>query len=142
LIFLGNFTDKPNSLPNNDIIVFLCDSPQISSFSLSIFEDTNETKSQPPTFTSININPQQPSSLSKAVVVGVSIGSVSVVLIIYSALSITYKRAKKNKMRLGVPNDPNSFNGVQINDDNECTNSEYQQQHTQDPQDPPTTLTG
>ncbi|CAB4416566.1 unnamed protein product [Rhizophagus irregularis] len=92
----------------------------------------NEAQPQIPTSTNTNINPQQPSSLSKVVIVGISIGSVSLVLTILSVLSIAhYKRTKKSKVQLGgVPNDPNS---VEINDDK--SHSEYQQQ------DPPTILT-
>lgn len=76
-----------------------------------VFEQTNETQLQLPTSSNTNINPQQP-LLSKVVIVGISIGSVSIVLTILAALSIAYKRAKKNKILLGVPNDQNSFNGV------------------------------
>ncbi|CAB5391161.1 unnamed protein product [Rhizophagus irregularis] len=110
-IAFGNFTDKPNS------------DSQISSYPLLVFGQTNETQLQLPTSTNTNINPPQ-SLLSKVVIIGISIGSVSIVLIILAALSIAYKRAKKNKLQLGVPNDQNSFNGVQINDDK--YHSEYQ----------------
>ncbi|CAB4416564.1 unnamed protein product [Rhizophagus irregularis] len=124
-IAFGNFTDKPNRIDqtNKIIYAFLFGDSQISSYPLLVFGQTNETQLQLPTSTNTNINPQQP-LLSKMVIVGISIGSVSIVLTILAALSIAYKRAKKNKLQLGVPNDQNSFNGVQINDDK--YHSEYQ----------------
>ncbi|CAB4495219.1 galactose oxidase [Rhizophagus irregularis] len=134
-IAFGNFMDEPNGFDqtNKDIYLFFFGDPQIFSVSLSlIINSTNEAQPQIPTSTNTNINPQQPSSLSKVVIVGISIGSVSLVLTILSVLSIAhYKRTKKSKVQLGgVPNDPNS---VEINDDK--SHSEYQQQ------DPPTILT-
>ncbi|POG76550.1 hypothetical protein GLOIN_2v1838068 [Rhizophagus irregularis DAOM 181602=DAOM 197198] len=136
-IAFGNFTDKPDGFDqtNKDIYIFVFGYPQIFSSSLSLIKNmanANEAQPQIPTSTNTNINPQQPSSLSKVVIVGISIGSVSLVLTILSVLSIAhYKRTKKSKVQLGgVPNDPNS---VEINDDK--SHSEYQQQ------DPPTILT-
>ncbi|CAB4386952.1 unnamed protein product [Rhizophagus irregularis] len=135
VIAFGNFTDKPDGFDqtNKDIYVFIFGYSQIFSSNLSFFKNgTNEAQPPIPTSTNTNINPKQPSSLSKVVIVGISIGSVSLVLTILSVLSIAhYKRTKKSKVQLGgVPNDPNS---VEINDDK--SHSEYQQQ------DPPTILT-
>ncbi|PKY49270.1 galactose oxidase [Rhizophagus irregularis] len=132
VIAFGNFTDKPDGFDqtNKEIYMFVFGYPQI--FSTLMKNSANEAQPQIPTSTNTNINPQQPSSLSKVVIVGISIGSVSLVLTILSVLSIAhYKRTKKSKVQLGgVPNDPNS---VEINDDK--SHSEYQQQ------DPPTILT-
>jgi hypothetical protein len=75
----------------------------------------NETKPQLPTSTSIKIDPQQSSSLSKVVIVGVSIGSVSAALAMFAVLSIVYRRTKKSKVQSeDVLNNPNSFYGVKI----------------------------
>ncbi|RGB23700.1 hypothetical protein C1646_774135 [Rhizophagus diaphanus] len=89
-IAFGNFTDKPDDFDqaNKDIYMFKFDYSQIYSYSLSsLINSTHEAQPQIPTSTNTNINPQQPSSLSKVVIV-VQLGD--------------------------VPNDPNS---VEINDD-------------------------
>ncbi|CAB4495226.1 galactose oxidase [Rhizophagus irregularis] len=127
LIAFGNFTDIPNNIDQTNKVIysFLFGNPsQITSNVISSFikvNSSNNPKPQLPTSTSNKINPQQPSSLSKVVIVGVSIVSVSVALAIFAAISVAYKRKKKNQVQSG---------DVLDNLNNEKNHYEYQQQYT------------
>lgn len=129
---------------NKDVYVFFFGDQLVNSDYLPGYiskDSTNNTKLELPTSASNNINPQKPSSLSKVVVVGVSIGSVSAALAIVAGLSIIYKRSKKSQVQSeSMQNNLNSFNEVQINNDKYPTpqfaSQQLQQQRIQDPEFP------
>ncbi|RGB29337.1 hypothetical protein C1646_672541 [Rhizophagus diaphanus] len=125
LIAFGNFTDIPNNIDQTNKVIYsflFSDPTQVTSNVISSFREvksSNNPKPQLPTSTSNKINPQQPSSLSKVVIVGISIVSVSVALAIFAA--VAYKRKKKSRVQSG---------DVLNNLNNDKYHFEYQQQYT------------
>ncbi|RIA84960.1 hypothetical protein C1645_831535 [Glomus cerebriforme] len=121
VISFGNRTDLPNEgdQSNKSNYVFDLDDPYFSWIQLSIASEPpkNMTKTPPVTTSGDKTEPQEPSSSNKIVIISVSIGSIAIILAIYVAFSLVYKRIKTNTIKAGEKSghsDENSVNEVRV----------------------------
>ncbi|RIA84955.1 hypothetical protein C1645_741948 [Glomus cerebriforme] len=103
IISFGNRTDLPNQIDQTNSLsyeFFLEDPQNILWYPMT---SDNITDSQIPSSflpdPNAKLDPQRPSSSGKMVLVFTSIGSVVVVLTIFVAISLAYRRTKRNKIR-------------------------------------------
>ncbi|GBC04956.1 hypothetical protein RclHR1_05970013 [Rhizophagus clarus] len=96
---------------------------------------TTSVVTKPPDTPTETATPSPQNTLSKTVIVGVSVGSVLVVLTIFVACSLAYKRIKRNQTKAlresSYPDAQGAFNGVdlQISPDGDKHSSTYLQQY-------------
>jgi hypothetical protein len=135
---LPDTTDRSN----NSTYYFFLSGPVIdwASVPLSISKTSNNStssisimsKTDTPTVT---VTPSPQNTISKTVIVGISVGSVLVFLAIFVACSLVYKKLKRDQTKIkrgsSHPDGQGAFNGAdfQIPSDSDKVSSAYIQQY-------------